>query len=123
MAPLALGRLAKHPARGMTCAGHEVIGKERTDDAMTSSKDHEAKIMPHLLEVHALALDAAACGNRRSTLRQLGSRNGAPRRHLTPPCGGRLNASSREEQTKRPGWPGLKTATKEVAMTDNQELT
>jgi len=42
---------------------------------------------------------------------------------LHPRVEGRLNASSREEQTKRPGWPGLKTATKEVAMTDNQELT
>src|SRR6516164_2879267 len=42
--PLPGGAWPSTPDRGMRGAGHEVIGKERTDDAMTSSKDHAASV-------------------------------------------------------------------------------
>src|SRR5215467_1905800 len=54
--------------------------------------------MPHLLEVYALALDAAAFGTR-STLRQLGSRNGAPSRHLAPRGNNASTAASTSKMT------------------------
>src|SRR5215471_8459571 len=43
--PLPWGAWPSTPVRGMRGAGHEVIGKERTDDAMTSSKDHAASVV------------------------------------------------------------------------------